>query len=75
MKNVKLINYDLIMVSLLLVSTLVTSFNIVVLCSSQPELMNCYPESEDKNTPTIIEPREEQPETIEIETLLEYLEI
>jgi len=55
MKNVKLINHSLIIVSVLLASTLVTSFNIVILCSSQPELMNCYPESEDKHTPTIFE--------------------
>ena len=55
----KLINYGLLILTVLLVSTLVTSINLVVFSSSLPELITFYPESEDLARPSIFEPNEE----------------
>ncbi len=58
MKNMKWINHGLILVSMLLVSTFVTSINILVICSSQSELMDSYPGSEDIAIPSFFEFKE-----------------
>lgn len=59
MKSLKLINHGLIIFSVILATTLVMSINGVIFSSSLPELINCYPESEDITRPSIFESGEE----------------
>ena len=59
MKIMKMDNLGSIIASLILISTMVTPTNIVVFGSTQPRILYCYPESEDRDAPTVFEPGEE----------------
>ncbi len=59
MKSMKPINLGLIIVLLIIVSIVVIPTNPIIFGSSQPKILDCYPRSEDRNAPTVIEFGEE----------------